>query len=121
MTSVHALPAVRAWNNSDAVLPRGTLIVIPGRGEHPGTYDRFGTRIAFDGYRVRAVADPNLDRAGVKAQIAELLTDETLPAPRVLVGSDSGALVAIALASELPVDGLILAGLPADGATAAPA
>ena len=47
------------WSEPDGVAPRGTLIVIPGRGEGPELYERFGRRIAADAYRVQAVADPS--------------------------------------------------------------
>jgi alpha-beta hydrolase superfamily lysophospholipase len=122
VTAVHAhavadAPAVvapTAWDNPETVAPRGTLIVIAGRGEHAALYQRFGARLAFDGYRVRAVSDPTRDAAAVTDEIARLLDDPTLPAPRVLVGSDAGALFAVLLASttDLPLDALILAGLP---------
>ena len=37
-----------AWNEPDGVSPRGTLVVIPGRGEGPSVYERFGRRLAAD-------------------------------------------------------------------------
>jgi alpha-beta hydrolase superfamily lysophospholipase len=103
-----------AWDNPPGVAPRGTLIVIPGRGEHASLYQRFGTRLAFDAYRVRAIEDPSLDEESVLASLQALLADPDLPAPRVLVGSDSGALFALGVvaAGTVAVDGLVLAGLP---------
>jgi len=86
-------------------------VIVPGRGEHPGVYQRFGHRIAADGYRVWAVPDPTQDEAGVAALVRELIesADPAIgPQPRVLVGSDSGAL----FAAGLQADGLVLAGLP---------
>lgn len=114
MTTVQLTPAVAAWNNPETVAARGTVIVIAGRGEHPGVYERFGTRIALDGYRVRAVADPTVDADAVAAQVTDALQDSTLPAPRVLAGSDGGALFAAALVAtgRVRVDALLLAGLP---------
>jgi hypothetical protein len=47
---------VIAWNEPDGLIARGTVIVIPGRGELPTVYERFGRRLAGDAYRVRAVA-----------------------------------------------------------------
>ena len=44
------------WAEPEGIAPRGTLIVIPGRGEGPELYERFGRRIAADAYRVQAVA-----------------------------------------------------------------
>ncbi len=40
----------------DGLRIRGTVVVIPGRGESKDTYRCFGARIAADSYRVR-VAD----------------------------------------------------------------
>jgi alpha-beta hydrolase superfamily lysophospholipase len=125
VTTVHdrATPSVAAaptsWDNPETVAARGTLIVVPGRGEHAALYQRFGSRLAFDGYRVRAVSDPTRDAAGVVADITRLLEDPTLPAPWVLVGSDTGALFAVSLVAttDLPIDALILAGLPTNAAT----
>jgi pimeloyl-ACP methyl ester carboxylesterase len=43
--------------------------------------------------------------------VGKLLADESLPSPKVLVGTDSGATLAALLAAELPVDAVVLAGL----------
>ena len=107
---------VLAWNEPAGLVPRGTVVVIPGRGELPTVYERFGRRLAGDAYRVRVVADPVLDAELARAQISGLLADPSLPAPRVLAGSDTGALFAIMLARsglDAAVDALLLAGLPA--------
>ncbi|GAA2094696.1 hypothetical protein GCM10009801_63030 [Streptomyces albiaxialis] len=121
MTSPHPLPS---WDEPDGTVPRGTVVVLPGRGEHGGVYARFGRRLAADGYRVRALRDatrpprgPETERdtaASVLDTAAKLLRDETLPGPRVVAGSDTGALCAAQLAARgTPgLDGLILAGLP---------
>ncbi len=110
--------AVLTWTEPDGIAVRGTLVVIPGRGEQPGHYERFGRRISVDGYRVHAVSDPTADAALALAQITGLLTGPDTPGPRVLVGSDTGALFAAGLAAsgQAPgLDALILAGLPAAG------
>ena len=86
--------AVLTWTEPDGIAVRGTLVVIPGRGEQPGHYERFGRRISVDGYRVHAVSDPTADAALALAQITGLLTGPDTPGPRVLVGSDTGALFA---------------------------
>jgi alpha-beta hydrolase superfamily lysophospholipase len=111
--SAHALE-VAEWNETAPLAARGTLIVVPGRGEHPAVYERFGRRISADAYRVRVVADPTADEDLARTQIADLLADMNLPAPRVLVGSDAGALFAAALVIEetVAVGALILVGLP---------
>ncbi|WP_043666511.1 alpha/beta hydrolase [Streptomyces xylophagus] len=105
--------ALSSWDEPEGLAARGTLIVLAGRGEHGGVYERFGRRLAFDAYRVRALGDPTADPA-VLEQAAKLLADESLPGPKVLVGSDTGARYALQLAAEQTagVDALILAGLP---------
>jgi pimeloyl-ACP methyl ester carboxylesterase len=107
---------VLTWNEPDGLIPRGTVVVIPGRGELPAVYQRLGQRLAGDAYRVRAVTDPAVDAELARAQISGLLADSSLPAPRVLAGSDTGALFAVMLARSglgAAVDALLLAGLPA--------
>ncbi|MER5661347.1 alpha/beta hydrolase [Streptomyces mirabilis] len=102
-----------SWNEPEGLAPRGTLVVLAGRGEHGGVYERFGRRLAFDAYRVRALGDPAADPSLLDLA-AKLLADESLPGPKVLVGSDTGARYAAHLTAEgTPgVDALILAGLP---------
>lgn len=107
------------WTGPPEVAPRGTLVVLPGRGEHPGIYERFGRRIAVDGYRVTAVADPVIDAVRAAEQVVAAL--DGAPGPHVLVGSDTGALLAAALVADgqPAVDALVLAGVPA-GSPGAP-
>lgn len=95
-----------------AARERGTLAVVTGRGERAAVYKRFGARINADGYTV-AVFEADIDAAA--AWLAEAET-----APRVLVGSDSGAsLVLRALSQGATADAAIIAGTPVDvdGAT----
>jgi len=91
---------------------RGTVAVLPGRGEQAGVYERFGTRIAADSYAVHALAATSLQE--LTAAVTALAADG--PSPLVLVGSDTGALRALALAALLDrrVDALVLAGVPSD-------
>src|ERR1700683_877285 len=113
MSLSHERPAVVSWTESEGLAPRGTVIVVPGRGEQPEVYERFGRRIASDAYRVHVVANPVEDADLSGDQIAAQLSG---PRPVVLAGSDTGALYAagLAAAGRLPgVDALILAGLPA--------
>ena len=56
------------------VAPRGTLVVIPGRGEQPEVYRRFGTRISLDAYRVHVLQDPILDEHRVRRQVTASIT-----------------------------------------------
>ena len=111
-------PAVASWTEPEGLNPRGTVIVVPGRGEEPGVYERFGRRISADAYRVYAVANPVDDPAAAEAQVKSLLDG---PKPVILAGSDTGALFAAGLVASgrLPgADALVLAGFPAETAEA---
>ena len=118
MTLVDQHVPVLTWAEPEGIAVRGTLVVIPGRGEQPAHYERFGRRVAADGYRVHAVTDPTLDAALTASQISGQLTGapgREVPGPRVLAGSDTGALFAagLAAAGQVPgLDALVLAGLP---------
>lgn len=105
---------VHSWDEPAGIAPRGTLVLLPGRGEHGGVYERFGRRISADGYRVRALGDASSDPEAITEAATKLLRDETHPGPRVLVGSDTGAAHAARLAAlgTPGLDALILAGLP---------
>lgn len=117
---------------------RGTVIVVPGRGETRASYARFGSRLAHDAYRVRVVDPPAADPAHVAPFLDALArrlseavegvaaeTPDGLPRPLVLVGSDLGAAgLAALLASEASQaawwpQAAVLAGLPGHGAWAA--
>jgi pimeloyl-ACP methyl ester carboxylesterase len=116
MTVVDQHVPVLSWTEPEGIAVRGTLVVIPGRGEQPAHYERFGRRIAADGYRVHAVIDPTQDAALTLSQVTDYLAGPQVPAPRVLAGSDTGALFAAGLAASGQVtglDALVLAGLPA--------
>jgi alpha-beta hydrolase superfamily lysophospholipase len=114
---------VLTWIEPEGIACRGTVVVIPGRGEQPAHYERFGRRIAADGYRVHAVADPTADPALTASQVSDQLADFGTPGPRVLAGSDTGALFAAGLAGagQVPgLDALVLAGLPTTAASPEP-
>jgi alpha-beta hydrolase superfamily lysophospholipase len=122
-----ASPVVAHWSEPEGIAPRGTVVVVPGRGEHAGVYERFGRRIAADGYRVWAVSDPTVDEGRTAAQVRALLDSipstepgQAGPPPRVLAGSDTGALWAagFAAAGAPGIDALLLAGLPLGPAAA---
>jgi predicted alpha/beta-hydrolase family hydrolase len=117
MTLVNQHVPIVTWTEPAGIAARGTLIVIPGRGEQPALYERFGRRIAADGYRVHAVPDPTEDAERTGSLVSGQLTDQGAPGPRVLVGSDTGALFAAGLAASgrvTGVDALVLAGLPTE-------
>jgi thiosulfate/3-mercaptopyruvate sulfurtransferase len=120
MSAVQSSP-VAGWDEPEPLAPRGTLVLVPGRGENPGVYQRFGARLAFDAYRVRAVPDPTRDPDGVRDLVRDLLGDPATAAPRVLVGSDAGAQFALWLVAtgQVEADALVLAGLPAPAAAPA--
>ena len=104
-----------SFDEPDGIAPRGTLIVAAGRGENAAAYARFGRRLAVDGYRVRVLDDVAADLPAATAAAGKLLVDDTLPAPKVVIGADTGALFALRLAADAApgLDALILAGLPA--------
>lgn len=87
---------------------RGTVVVLPGRGEHPGVYERLGLRMAADGYTVVAA-----QRGAGDAEVAGLFAEHP-EGTRILLGSDDGAVHAwtIAAGATAAPDALVLAGLP---------
>ncbi|GAB2672770.1 hypothetical protein GCM10027271_36930 [Saccharopolyspora gloriosae] len=103
----------RTWVPDSA--SRGHVVVLHGRGEHPGVYERFGRRLAVDGY---TVVVPDL--AAEPGEPAAWFADAGDTA-RILVGTDTGALRAWEAALSSSVDGLVLAGTPLSAATEAPA
>lgn len=114
----------------EGLLVRGTIIVVPGRGETRATYTRFGRRLAADAYRVRVVDAPDLDAEDLPtlaARLSEAAEDTAaengVVRPLVLVGADSGAAAVAALLGQAlgtRPDAVVLAGLPgrAPGTTA---
>lgn len=102
-----------------ALRTRGTVVVVPGRGEGRETYRRFGRRIAADAYRVVVVDPPVLEPSldGFAAHLSSVLPDD-LVRPLVHVGSDTGAVALAVLTATGRVrtaDALVLAGLPGHG------
>ncbi|WP_329168416.1 alpha/beta hydrolase [Streptomyces sp. NBC_01685] len=113
---------------------RGTVLVVPGRGETRATYTRLGRRLAADAYRVRVVGAPDLDADGLNGALTrfgdrlaaaaeDAAGDEDgLVRPLVLVGADTGAAAVAALLGRkgapsgvLP-DAVVLAGIPGTAA-----
>jgi pimeloyl-ACP methyl ester carboxylesterase len=115
MTAVSSDHEILSFHEPEGIGARGTLVLIPGRGEQPGVYRRSGQRFANDAYRVHVVGDPTLDAARTKDQIARTIDRAVAPGPVVLIGSDTGSLLAALLVAKqrlTGVDALILAGLP---------
>ncbi|MCP2164327.1 alpha/beta hydrolase [Goodfellowiella coeruleoviolacea] len=109
-----------SWHEPTGLTARGTLVVLPGRGEQPGLYERFGRRLAADAYQVHVVGDASPDPEATGERVRSLLAVPDLPRPSVLVGSDTGALLALRLVAlgGVAVEALVLAGLPVPGAGA---
>ncbi|WP_320782142.1 alpha/beta hydrolase [Streptomyces sp. CRN 30] len=122
----------------EGLLTRGTVLVVPGRGETPATYGRLGRRLAADAYRVRVVAAPDLDAADLDgsltrlgARLAEAVegaaVEGDVARPVVLVGADTGAAAVAALLGRgafpgaVAPDAVVLAGLPGGSAAASAA
>ncbi|MDT0158745.1 hypothetical protein Q9R19_14035 [Microbacterium sp. ARD32] len=87
---------------------RGTLAMVAGRDETAAVYQRFGARLSADGYAVGVfeVADAAAATAWLSRQP---------DAPRVLVGSDTGAsAVLAALTQDDVADAAIVAGVVLD-------
>jgi pimeloyl-ACP methyl ester carboxylesterase len=98
----------RTWTPAAGVTERGHVVLFVGRGEHPGIYERFGRRLAFDGYRLSAVdGTTGLAADGLRTAIAEANGLR----PLVFAGSDTGALRALA-SFHAGVAGLLLVGSP---------
>lgn len=110
-----------SWYPADGLLPRGTVVLLPGRGEHPGVYERLGRRLSADAYVVHVLDPADADAgAGTGAWDTERTASDVVAAaqesaaPLVLAGSDSGALRALAVTAHPSVrpDGLLLVGTP---------
>ncbi len=65
--------AVLSWNEPSPVPLRGTVVLLPGRGESPQVYERFGRRLAADAYRVHAVTAPSESAELAHEQLVALL------------------------------------------------
>jgi alpha-beta hydrolase superfamily lysophospholipase len=83
------------WNEPDGIAPRGTLVVIGGRGEHAAVYQRFGRRLASDAYRVRFVEGDLADLDAVSRDVDAVLASPDTVVPTLLLGSDTGGALAL--------------------------
>jgi alpha-beta hydrolase superfamily lysophospholipase len=104
------------WEPAEGLLRRGTVVVLPGRGEHGQVYERLGRRLAYDAYVVLAVdALPTTPVEELVNLVREIQSPDR---PLVLLGSDTGGLEALqiaVLAGDL-VDAVVVAGLPSNTA-----
>lgn len=105
------------WDEPAGVTARGTLLLLAGRGETPRTYERFGRRLASDGYRVRFLPVEAGEVEGAAAALGTAVAQEDAAGPTVLLGTDAGASVAALLlaSGDVPVDAGILVGTLLDG------
>ncbi|MGW2963212.1 alpha/beta hydrolase [Streptomyces sp. NPDC001220] len=119
----------------EGLLTRGTVVVVPGRGESRATYGRLGRRLAADAYRVRVVDGPEIDAGDLNGSLARFgdglaaavagtaAAGGEVTGPVVLVAADSGAAAVAALLglggspAAVRPGAVVLAGLP--GRTAA--
>jgi alpha-beta hydrolase superfamily lysophospholipase len=119
MTDLATTPAptaatVSTWQPPTGIAPRGTLVVLPGRGEHGLVYERFGRRLSADGYVVHALDTVPEHHTGDILTAAAEAAGPDHARPLILGGSDTGALQALHAAAaadgRLTLDGLVLAG-----------
>lgn len=108
-----------SWDEPTGATPRGTLVLLPGRGETDATYQRLGKRLSADAYKVRLVPVDLDDVVGTRERIEKVLADESLPSPKVLLGADSGATLAATLVAEVDADAAVLAGIALPGSDVA--
>ena len=98
----------RVWRSTESGgEPRGSVIVLPGRGESAELFEQLAFRLALDGYEVTYLGP------GEDSTLA--LGECRIPGrPFALVGSDTGALRALTAAGSpaLRTDALVLLGLP---------
>ncbi|MEV2243124.1 alpha/beta hydrolase [Streptomyces sp. NPDC049970] len=114
---------------------RGTVLVVPGRGETRATYARLGRRLAADAYRVRVVDAPGVDADDLTGSLLRFggqlgaaaedsaTGEDGLARPLVVVAADTAAAAVAGLVAldEGPSggrpDAVVLAGIPGHGAT----
>lgn len=110
-----------SWNEPAGITPRGTLVLLTGRGEPPEVYTRFGRRLATDAYRVVVVSAADHTAPEVRSELVALIGGPDVARPVVLVGADAGARAAVVLATDpaLAVQALVLAGVALASGTAA--
>jgi alpha-beta hydrolase superfamily lysophospholipase len=116
--------AVQDWHLPEEVLPRATLLVVHGLGEHGHRYDGFARRLNGLGFAVRSYDQyGHGDSGGVRgalpqsarlvddlAEIVESTRSRQPDVPLVLMGHSLGGLVAASLVARalVPVDALVL-------------
>ncbi|WP_134323997.1 alpha/beta hydrolase [Cumulibacter soli] len=102
---------IGTWDEPEGATARGTVIVVPGRGEDGAAYQRFGRRISSENWKVRLIALNLDDLVSARSAVQELIGDESLPSPKVLVGADAGAAWVRSVVDEVGADAAIIAGV----------
>lgn len=100
---------------------RGTVIALPGRSEHAGTFTQLAERLEVDGYRVVGVDSWNVDALAAEETaerlaraLAGVAADQ--PAPVVALGADTGGLLATLFARQCEqVRAVVAGGIPTYG------
>jgi pimeloyl-ACP methyl ester carboxylesterase len=112
VTEARASEAGATIDTEPATTARGTVLVLPGRGDTPAYYRRLSARLAADGYRVRVAADTVSSVEDVVAVSAA--GNDALA---VVIGVDTSAgLLATALADGLVAPaGAVFAGTAVPG------
>lgn len=112
MTVTFPARIAERWSPAAGLLVRGTVVVLPGRGEHGEVYERLGRRLSFDAYDVVALdALPSTPLDELAALVTSLADSAK---PLVLLGSDTGALEAlqVAVLAGSVVSAVVVSGLP---------
>jgi len=111
MTPSIPLTVAASYPAQNSLRSRGHVIVLPGRGESAGLYQRLGERIAYDGYTVSVVALPELSAIDGEWLDRVVLWPGAHDAGEItVIGSDSGAALAVHLADRLGIGAAVLAG-----------
>ncbi|ORT97468.1 alpha/beta hydrolase [Frankia casuarinae] len=106
--STRRLPAASpASGGAPGEYVRAVVAVLLGRGEQAGPFHLLADRLALDGYLVTVVPDGG-------RRVPAVAENRVPGVPFVLLGSDTGALAALAMAASPAVrpDGVIMVGLP---------
>jgi alpha-beta hydrolase superfamily lysophospholipase len=101
----------RTWRPANPVA-RGAVLVLPGRGDSAAHYERFGARLAADGYLVE-VADALVtspEQATEAWRAFHASTDDAVRRTVIAVDVTAGLAAELVAAGTIPADALILAG-----------
>lgn len=103
------------WENEQPGKIFATVVIFIGRGETPELYRRLGARLAYDSFATHVFAGEDvtneLDIERLSRQV-EAIVERDGTDQLFLLGSDAGALVALALAANerLDVIGVVIGG-----------